>query len=312
MLQIPLFLLLALAQQKPPEAPPPLPGGTTSSGAPAASTLKPGELPAAASPEARAAWERVCAASVVAGTQRVPVDSFELLLDVRYRGDRASSDVGEARYRFKKPALVRVRTTAGKKEVGRGAAGDWLHDDARQETVLTSVGREYAEDRRQLDEWSGVGQNFVALTDPRALRIGALEVLKAAPASIPQRLAKRAGELSWLCVRSPDFRLLGANPASGIFRASLGFDPKSGWVELALVEEDVADAVLRPTARLVEMQEPVDTQGFRTPRKIFVYSVAEGRAPAAFAVPAGMDLFVTSANLRANLAPKDFDPPPAR
>ncbi len=108
-------------------------------------------------------------------------------------------------------------------------------------------------------------------------------------------------------MRSPDFRLVGANPVPGVFRAALGFDPKTGWVELALVEEDAADAALRPSAKLVEFKQPIDNQGFRIPKIILVYGIAEGRAPAAFAVQPGMDLFVESANVRANFKPEDFN-----
>jgi hypothetical protein len=299
---------------KPPPAPPPFPGKEAPSkptgpeARSAASDLKPGELPAAATPEARSAWERVRAASLVPGADHAPVSAFELSIDVRYyrSGTRGSNDFAGVVYRFLAPTFVRVKTVEGNREVLRGPEGDWLHDGARNQTVNLSVGREFAEDRRQLDEWTGVARNFVSLTDPRSLRIAGLELLKSAPPCIPAPLSKRAGEVAWLRVRSPDFRLVGANPGSGLFRASLGYDPKTSWVEIALVEEDLPEGNLRPSAKLIEMGQPAPSQGFFVPKKILVYSIEEGRLPPAFAVPAGMDLVVRSSNLRAALKPDDF------
>ncbi len=200
-----------------------------------------------------------------------------------------------------------MKTVKSNKEVGRGPGGDWLVDGARNEKIKLSVGREYAEDRRQLDDWTAVARIFVSLTDPRSLRLSALDVLASPPLAIPAPLAKRAAELAWLRVRSPDFKLVGADPASKVFRGSLGWDRKTRLVELALVEEEAPDEVLRASAKLVEMREPIPSGGFLIPKKIFIYSIEEGRMPPAFAVQPGLDLFVTSSNLRAALRPEDFE-----
>jgi hypothetical protein len=299
----------AAGGQKPPPLPPPFPGKEVPSGgvAAAATEWKPGVLPPSTTPEAAAAWDTLCKASLAPGAERSAVQAFELVLGVRARNGTGGTNDLDAEFRFLQPGWVRVKTVKSIKEVGRGPGGDWFIDGARNEKKRISVGREYAEDRRQLDDWTAVARLFVSLTDPRSLRLAALEVLKSAPPAIPATLAKRAGELAWLRVRSPDFRLVGANPASSVFRGSLGWDPKTGLVELALVEEDAQDSELRASAKLVEMREPTASGGFRIPKKIFIYSIEEGRMPLAFAVPPGLDLFVTSSNLRAVLKPEDFE-----
>jgi len=313
------LLLIQAGQTKPPPEAPPFPGKGTSadpagSGAVSDSGPKPGVLPETASPAARLAWERLCAASLVPETDHAPVRAFELSLDVRYRGgqggSRGSNDI-QALYRFLAPNYVRVKIVEGGKEVVRGPDGDFFFDAGRKQMVALGVGREYAEDRRQLDEWACVARDFVALTDPRSMRIAGLETLAGPPACIPPPLQGRAGQLSWLRVRSPDFRLSGAGASSTVFRASLGHDPKTHWVEIALVEEDVdlpGAPALRSTARLIELRQPTASQGFFAPRRILVYSIEAGRAPPAFLVPAGMDLVVKACNLRAGFQAADFKP----
>jgi hypothetical protein len=278
-------------------------------GGEAAPALRPGELPAGATAEARAAWETVGKASLGTAGDRAPVDRFELALDVRYRGGSRGTNDLQAEYRFLAPGYVRVRTVESRKIVGRGPEGDWLYDEPRDERVRIGAGREYAEDRRQLEEWAGIARNFIALTDPRSLRIAGLEILPRAPAVLPEALAKRGSELAWLAVRSPDFRLVGAPPGTAQFRASLGYDRRSGAVELALVEEDVRDPRLLPDAKLVQLGDPRPAGGVLVPYRILVYSIEEGRAPAAFTAVPGMDLVVKSANLRPAFGPEAFRSP---
>ncbi len=296
---------------KPPPVPPPLPGRELGKDATAAPIdLKPGALPAATTPSARTAWERLCRASLGPGDERLPVTAFELALDVRYRGSASQTNDFDSVYRFLAPGFVRIAIHDAeghdKRVLLRGPTGDWLADLAREEKIQLDVGREYAEDRRQLDETVSVARTFVALTDPRSLRIASVEMLPAGPAGLPEPLAKHARELSWMCLKSPDFRLVGTGAGARLFRATLGFDPKTAWVEMALVEEDGAVGALLPSARLVEMRVPKATQGFFVPQQILVYSLEEGRTPAAFAAPAGMDLWIKRADLRAALKPEDF------
>jgi hypothetical protein len=271
--------------------------------------MVPGAIPPATAPDARAAWETMCTASLVPGTRAEPVRAFELGVDVRYRGTARGSNDIKAEFRFLAPAFVRVKIVEGNREVGRGPGGDWLDDGARKERIRLTVGRQYAEDRRQLDQWQAIAKDFVALTDPKSLRIAKLEALPAAPASLPETVAKRGGELRWVRVSSPDFRLVDV-PPDRLFRASLGRDPKSGWVELALIEEDVQ------SSRLAAERDAARAQGCRrrskaswSRRTSSCTRWESGRAIPAFAATAGMDLFlhIPGSTLRAKLAPADFD-----
>jgi hypothetical protein len=298
-------LCLAGGAQQPPAGLPPPPPIHGANPAPA-SSLQPGVLPDAATPEARAAWDAVCKASLGPDAARAPVRAFELALDVRSRNASGGTNDLVAEFRFLEPGYIRVKTVAGKREVGRGPEGDWLFDGSRNEKVVFGVDRAYAEDRRQLDEWSAVARLFVSLTDPRSLRLAGLDVLKGAPPGIPARTQKRAGELSWIRVRSPDFRLIGVTTPSNLFRASLGWDPHSGRVEMALVEEDVASFALRPTAKFVELMQPSPSSGFLVPQRILVTSTEDGRVPPVFTGQSGLDLVVKTSNLRSSLQPEDF------
>lgn len=313
-----ILLLLACASQEPakekqggsgapPAVPPPPVASAPAKGPDPFAALVPGAIPAAASPEARAGWQSTCAASVVPGTKAEPVRAFELTVDVRYRGTGKASNDLKAEFRFLAPTYVRVLLVEGKREVGRGPDGDWLDDGTRKERIRLGVGREFAEDRRQLDQWQAIAKDFVALTDPKSLRIAKLEVLPSAPASLPEPLKKRGGELAWLRISSPDFRLVDV-PPDRLFRASLGRDPKTGWTGLALIEEDVPESALRPSAALLELLEPTPLQGFNVPKNILVHGIEPSRAPTAIAEIAGMDLYlhVPGSSLRASFAPEDF------
>lgn len=294
--------------QKPPELPPPpvaIPA-TPPKADPFAS-LVPGAIPSTATPEASAAWAAMRAASTVPGGPTAPVSAFDLAVDVRYFGtSRGSNDFG-AEFRFLAPWYVRVKIVEGKREVGRGPDGDWFDDGSRKERLRLGVGREFQEDRRQLDQWQSIAKDFVGLTDPKSLRIAKLETLSGPPASLPTKLAARGAQLAWVRLASPDFRLVDVQP-DRLFRASLGRDRTTGWVELALIEEDLPSAELRPSAALLELRLPKPLEGLVVPQNILVRSVDASKQPLAFAETPGMDLFlhIPGSTLRATFAPQDF------
>jgi hypothetical protein len=300
-------------QQKPPELPPPPVAESGAKTPDAFASLVPGAIPAAATPEARAAWKAMCDASAAPGGQTAPVRAFELVVDVRYfgasagGGSRGSNDF-VAEFRFLAPTFVRVKIVEGKREVGRGPEGDWFDDGTRHERIRLDVGREHQEDRRQLDQWQSIAKDFVGLTDPKSLRIAKLETLSAPPAVLPAKLAARGAQLAWVRVTSPDFRLVDVVAPDRLFRAALGRDPKTGWVELALIEEDLPSPELRPNAALLELKQPKPLEGLVVPQHILVRSVDASKKPLAFAEDAGMDLILhmPGSTLRANFAPQDF------
>lgn len=301
-----LFAALAPFLQAPPPAPP-LPGGTASQPVdPAILALVPGAIPADATPEARADWKRVEAATVAPGAARAPITAFDLGLDVRYKRNAAGSNDLQAVYRYLAPGFVRIDLKSS--STMRGPQGDWLEDVGRKQKVDLRVTREHAEDRRQLDETLSVAKHFVALSNPGSLRIASLEKLPAAPAGLPKLFQERSKGLAWLRIRSPDFRLVGVQTAAPMSRATIGFAPDTGRVEIALVEEDRASPGLAATARVVELSGATEAQGYLVPKQIRVYSIEAGKTPLAFTEEAGMDLFVLRANLRPALSPADFEP----
>ena len=305
------------SQGKPPELPPPPVAESGAKPPDPFASLVPGAIPPATTAEARAAWKAMCDASTAPGGGAAPVRAFDLLVDVRYFGSlstpgaapgtasRGSNDF-VAQFRFLAPSCVRVKIVEGSREVWRGPDGDWLDDGTRHERIRL-FGRAYQEDRRQLDQWQSIAKDFVGLTDPKSLRIAKLETLPGPPASLPEKLAARGGQLAWVRVTSPDFRLVDA-PTDRLFRAALGRDPKSGWVELALIEEDLPSPELRPTAALLELKQPKPLEGLVVPQNILVHSVDPAKRPVAFADVAGMDLYlrIPGSTLRASFVPQDF------
>jgi hypothetical protein len=153
-----------------------------------------------------------------------------------------------------------------------------------------------------------VARNFVALTDPRGLRILTLHKLALPPTGLPASVTKRAAELSWLRVRTPDFGLVGGDAKPRVFQVALGAVAKTGAVEFALLDEDGDVAGVRPTSRLVQFQNPRPIDGFQVPQRILAWSTVEGPGGATFAEPVGTDLYVMTAKLRAQLTPQDFKP----
>lgn len=308
----------ATLQDKPKGAePPPLPAPPgASTDAPVLDSeghpVLPGVIPKSTSQTARELWERVLQASFAHGERR-PVTAFDLALDVRYKASiEKTNDFPNMRYLFLAPGYVRVFTGNQREEV-RGPEGDWLIDRKRNETVRLT-GRENAEDRRQLDETLSIARNFIALTDPGSLRILSLSVLERAPEMLPQSKAKRASELAWLELRTPDFRLANAKPRSAegspIVRVDLGIDRKDAWVEFVLVVRDVAGFDLDESSVLIQLENPLLIDGLRVPQQILVFGVDATRRPIMFQAEPGSDLYLKakSSRLRAELSPGDFLP----
>jgi hypothetical protein len=327
---ISIFMWAAMAvvpvQDKAQDAPPPLPPLSKPKDAgrdPAAetSTLVPGALPADTDAKARDAWERTTRGRLegqtAVGTARV--SAFDLSIDVRQRSaDNQTNDSPKPwRYRFQNPGWVRV-TSHSQRELVRGPNGDFLVDPERREVVrLQRLSRDDARDLQQLDESVNIARNFIALTDPSALRIARLALLATAPQGLPKAVLERSRSLAlqWLDVRTPDFHLVPASgrapvPPSSVLRVRIGADPKTGEVAMAIVDVDAGTDALSPAAVLVELASYAPINGFRMPGVIKVYETDEHSSPRAFrGEPTTMlGVHVDSANLRAQFKPEDFDP----
>jgi hypothetical protein len=323
------FLAVALAQQAgaQKDVPPPLPPisapPVAGVGGAAASALKPGALPSDTEPKAREAWERTCRARLVDGgaTAPPPVNAFDLQIDVRHRTAQNQTNDSPAplRIQFLGPSFLCITSSAGRQLV-REPRGDHLVDPTRHETILlTPTSRENDQDRKQLDETMGIARNFVALTDPSALRIASLKLAPSAPATLPPAVVKRVSELelAWLELRTPDFHLVGAQPkidpitgAPALVRVWLATNAKTGAVELALVDASSATATLSSSAVLLDLRNYAPIDGYSMPQTIHVYDTDSSRFPPAFNSEPSTQLGVhtKSASLRAALQPADFVP----
>jgi hypothetical protein len=312
---------VASQKESPPPVPPvPAPGGAPRANDPAIDSLPRGTLPADADLAAKEAWQRTLqsqqAAGNAAGTQRVT--AFDLQLEVRHRSadNQTNDSPSPLRYRYLDPGFVRV-TTASKREHVRGPRGDFLIDPERHEVIPLVPSRENEQDIRQLNESVGIARNFIALTDPAALRIAGLKLLPGAPTALPQTVKDRFAKapLQWLEVRTPDFHLIAsidrtAPPPPSLVRVAIGADAKSGEVELALVDVDGPATAPTAAAVLIELANYTAIDGFRMPQLIKVYRIDEKSAARSFgAEPTTMLGIVTrSASLRAPLKREDFLP----
>lgn len=270
--------------------------------------LVPGELPAGTSESARSLWRSVVATALAPE----PVRAFDLSFFLLQRSEGPQTNNVKARIQFLAPGFVRAMLQKSGREHLRGPEGDWLIDG---EERVRLVGREGAEDVRQIDDVVGIARNFVALTNPAALRIARLEIVSAPPAELPARFGELAPRLSWIAVQSPDFRLPGSSAAgapvsSASLEALLGVDPASHRIQLALIRELGAQRPGEEERILLQLLDPQLHGGFLVPRRILLFQLArEARPPRLREEPSSeLTLMRNGIDLRADLVPEDFLP----
>ncbi len=273
--------------------------------------LEPGVLPGEATPEACALFQALCAAPLAPGAERRPVQSFDLVFDLRVRAE-GSHDVDQARFLFYAPENWISSQLSPSNRLMRGPAGDWL---VAKDRTVELKGRELAEDRRQLDDSLTIAHNFVKLTDPERLRIAAL-ALAGTPPGLPIELLPVAAELDWLVIESPDLRLFreGAvrrsnwDPETN-YRALLGLDPATRLPTLVLIDEARQKQDLT-RAQLVWFSKYLERDGYLIPHLIRTYRIdPQARDRFAKDPELRMDLFRQRGSLNpADLGPRDFVP----
>ncbi|MDP6409491.1 MAG: hypothetical protein QGI46_08950 [Planctomycetota bacterium] len=274
--------------------------------------LRPGVLPADATPAARAAWAVLCEGTLAPE----PITAFDVSFHLRARGEEPH-DV-DTRIRFSSPGYLRSEVRETGRGHLRGDRGDWLLDGEREVRLL---GREGAEDIRQIEETVAVARNFIALTDPRSVRIAGLDLLEAPPPELPAGLAEHGARLSWLSLLSPDLRLSldRAPPAAAhgvpLYRALIGSHPRTGNIELAILQEGDGPRRIGRTTLLLELRGHFERDGFSIPREVLIYGADATARPAQFVSVPRVQLWVDDEglDLRAPLTPADFRPttPPA-
>jgi hypothetical protein len=267
---------------------------------PAAPAAGPGL--AQASPEARALWGKVCAAS--GSAKRAPLNAFQLEAEVLTRGGVQSNEM-RIDYRYLAPDCIRFMLPS-KDETGRFGPAPEQYWVLSGKNVVTLAGREYKEDRQRVDDMLSLARNYVALSNPARLDLRALE-LGAAPTDLGPALLKKTKKLRWLVLESPDFALVKSDaPRSGetIYRVELGLR-EDNLPGVAIVREKG-----RPDADplLVEFGRYETRDDFTLPFQLLVYVLDRSHKPAVFADEPSQEVYVTAAALRPPLTVADFDP----
>src|SRR6185503_617089 len=143
----------------------------------------------------------------------------------------------------------------------------WMR--TKESTVLLA-GREYKEDRKQVDDMLALVRNYVALSNPARLNLLGLELLPAAPADLGKGLAGRFKKLRWLAVESSDFALLRsevAREAPVVYRVELGLR-EDALPAVAIVRERAKSGT---DPLLVEFSEYREQDAFKLPFQLRVY-----------------------------------------
>ncbi len=293
-----LLLLSPLLFQNPP--PPPAPKEAPAPLArPDTTPLVPGAIPEGTSAEARARWQQFRMAALAPKATATPIVAFDLVLDARIRQaeNQSNENMTPLRYRFQKPDWVRATTEHGY-ELIHGQKGDFLIDPKRGGTQPLAVGREGAEDRKQLGEISDLSRNFLALTDPSALRIAEMRCGSADPALPPTAQA-----LDWLEILTPDFRTPGSAP-TGMLRVQLGLNRDRHLPELCLVGPGEPGA--RP-ATLIRVKDYREKQGLVVPCNLALFPLE--KATGKFPEKPPLELWLKNdSDLRPQFPPETFEP----
>jgi hypothetical protein len=257
-----------------------------------------------AADEARALWERVCAASGEA--QREELRAFHLTADVLTRQGVQTNEATHIDYRYLAPDCIRFALPS-KNETGRFGPAPEQYWTRTSEGVVVLTGREYAQDRKSVDDALTLARNYVALSNPARLRILKVELLAAAPTGLGKELVSRTRKLRWLALESPDFALLRgelAREAPAVYRVELGL--REDFLPAIAIVRERGNPGADPL--LVEFSQYQEKDGFKLPFQLRVHGIDRTQAPASFAERAAQEVYVTAAALRPSLTVEDFKP----
>ncbi|MDF1798596.1 MAG: hypothetical protein P1V81_05430 [Planctomycetota bacterium] len=276
--------------------------------------LKPGVLPEGTAPEAAKLFKQLIASSRVDAPDKLqgPVSAFDLAFELIVRGDGVERNQVETRVRYSADKGY-VRFLVGEQlEMGFGEDGYW---QIMEDGFRALTGRDYASDRKRILEVRAVCRNFLALAEPRNLRVTAVRSLAAAPTYLPAHAAAALEKrpLVWLEVESPDFDLaLGATPdaldPTRLFRATLGIDATSGRIAEALVQEVRAGKPRLETSTWVTLGRYIPINGVLLPDELHVRYPVFQAGQLGFEDKSREDMYLLEGRLNPPLAPDAFSP----
>jgi hypothetical protein len=273
--------------------------------------LKAGELPANASEDAKALWQKLVAATRVDPLAAKPT-GFDLTFEGEaHQAQRQSNDFPKTRYRFDPSGRGSVRLTmlASGRERLFGKDGAFLLDGKE---VVPLTGREHAEDRRQVNQELSIAKNFLALTDPKSLRVAKLEKLPAPPSVLPKPLVAAGAKLEWLAIESPDFRLFQSTSVApnANWRVELGLDAATHLPKLVSVTEIGLATMQAESAMLVDFRRYQALDGFQVPAELETYGVDPALSPWKYSRFSTLKLgLCAGGTLRPTFKESDFLPP---
>ncbi|MCC6407192.1 MAG: hypothetical protein IT453_08500 [Planctomycetes bacterium] len=309
--------------EQPPSERPPVeqaPAATPSTPAVAVELVR-GVLPADASAEAKELFAKLVAATHVDPNAPSPSG-----FDLTFQGEahptpRQSNDFPKTRYRFDPRGWVRLTILASGRERMSGPQGMFVVDGKE---VVKLSGREHDEDRRQVREELSIAKNFLALSDPKNLRVAKLEKLASAPSVLPSNLAAGAAKLEWLALESPDFRLFQSVTAAADanWRVELGLDPTTHLPKLGSVTElgnaaasgagagPGAKSMVAESAMLVEFRRYQALDGLQIPAELETYGLDAAAVPWKYSRWSSLKLgLCEGGTLRPKFSETDFSPP---
>jgi len=269
------------------------------------------EAPPAANMDAaaQATWDALSKATFA----EAPVTAFDLKFHLRIRPDEIQSNDLTAHYRFLSPGFVRATLESGREHL-RGPKGDYLIDG---DEAFKLVGREAAEDKKQIDEAVGVARNFLALTDPARLKPSSVLPGATPLKLLPSALLERARSLNWITITTDGFHLLSSTEklpegAKRTQQALLGISTESSTLEIAVVLEETfgADGVrLRaPQHVLLDLQKTKELDNFQVPRHLRVHQLIPTQKAAKFRDRPTFELWLRGGTLRPQLSADAFLP----
>jgi hypothetical protein len=261
-------------------------------------------------PSAREVWKRACAATLLRPGRTVrPVTALDLRFELLTRGDQGSNEL-KPRVRWLADSRIRIELASGR-ELGRGRDGDWLLDGNE---VVRFRGREYAEDRRQIDEFLTIVQDFVALTQPAKLDVENLTLADAVELEFPKHhpLDKPSlrERLVWLRFESGDLVLPGAGAWAGALgekqRVLVAIDSANHLPAMALIVDGKGERA----PMLLALSETRALDDLRVPHRVHVYpvrpAVERNRTRWIVAEKPSQEFYLIGGTLRARLTEEDF------
>ncbi len=248
---------------------------------------------------AKASWDALAKATFA----EEPVTAFDLHFHLRVRPDEIQSNDLTAHYRFLSPGFVRATLESGREHL-RGPKGDYLIDG---DESFKLVGREAAEDKKQIDESVGVARNFLALTDPARLKPSSVLPGASPEGLLPLMLHERAHALNWINITTNGFHLLSSTKelplgARRTQRALLGISTETNTLDLAVVLEETfgADGVRlqAPQHILLDLRATTALDGFQVPRHLRVHQLTPGQSKTKFRDKPTFELWLRGGTLR--------------